>query len=46
MIIASQVPTIIIYNQNRIDFPPYTQCFLPPRAFIHGDPWGSFIVLD
>ena len=35
--------THYIYNQNKIDLPPYTQCLPPPSAFIHGDLWGSFI---
>ena len=34
------------YNQNRIDLQSYTQCLPPPSALIHGDLWGSFIVLD
>ena len=34
------------YIQNRIDLHKYRQCLPPPSAFIHGDLWGSFIVLD
>ena len=34
------------YIQNRIDLNPYTQCLTSPSAFIHGDLWGSFRVLD
>ena len=43
MIIAS---THYKYIQNRIDLHSYTQCLPPPSEFIHGDLWGSFIVLD
>ena len=38
--------THFMYNQNRIDLHPYIQCLPPPIAFIHGDLWGSFRVLD
>ena len=37
---------VYIYNQKRIDLPSYTQCLPLHSALIHGDLWGSFIVLD
>ena len=37
--------THYMYYQNGIDLHPYTQCFPPPSAFIHGGLWGSFRLL-
>ena len=38
--------TQYLHHKNRRDFPQYTPSFPIPSAFIHGDLWGSFIVLD
>ena len=38
--------THYLHHKNRVDFPQYTPSFPIPSALIHGDLWGSFIVLD
>ena len=38
--------THYLHHKNRVDISKYTPSFPIPSALIHGDLWGSFIVLD